>query len=231
MADIFIVGDSMTRGYFGVPYVPLMATPCSHRGYDGATLSEIAVSAGRIYRGKSGTLVLAGGGNDLLSTYLRQAGHPGAEELTKVLPTDIEEWEEMTKRSIEPLSSQFSLVFTTLPIIGRKTLPLFNEMVDRFDEALRRIAEYFNAPVIDLGRAMRRVQAEIESEYFPPSASSLYEDAEIIHSDENGDLLLTRSRNLILTVDGIHLNRHGAAILAAEFDSFFSETLPVADTF
>ena len=45
--DLFIVGDSMTRGYFGIPYTPLLTLPFHTRGYDGATLAQTAEHAAK----------------------------------------------------------------------------------------------------------------------------------------------------------------------------------------
>ncbi len=231
MDELYIVGDSMTRGYFGIPYTPLLKTPCTWKGYDGATLSETALNASRVLRKKKGILLLAGGTNDFLSDFYRRNNLRGAEELTKPQAEDTEHWQHVALESIRPLQERFHLVLTTLPLISRSHLEEFNTLRDSWDRTIRDLAVKLNAQVLDLGGAMRAHTRQTESMYFPSSAASLIDDTRRIREEEHSDLILTKERSLSLTIDGIHLNRRGAAVIAGAVDAFFTDTLPAGTTF
>ncbi len=231
MPDIFIIGDSLTRGYFGVPYTDRLITEHIHRGFDGAPLNELTLYAKRVLRGKRGILIIEGGANDLLSVYLRKTSHPYAAELTREVNPCIEDWKKRIAEDIRELSGQFSVALTTIPLISRSTLEEFNTLRERYDLAISEIARETGSALIDLGGALRAHTGSTASSYLPPSPASLIEDVEFIRSRPDGDMVLAEKRELPLSVDGIHPNRVGADLIAATFEAFFAQTLHVGPKF
>jgi len=231
MPDLFIVGDSMTRGYFGIPYTPLLTLPFKTRGYDGATLTTAAENAAKVLRREKGILLLLAGANDLLAHLYHSMGGAGRHELVTAPVEDIDIWIQRARNALEPLRDAFTLVLSTIPVIYRSSIPLFNELLNRYDEAIRSLSNTIGAPLIDLGSALRAVQESTDSTYFPPSKASLAKDAEFLHTQENAEEILKRERGLTLSVDGIHLDSTASVLVAQRIDGFFHQTLHVSDTF
>ncbi|MBN2860693.1 MAG: SGNH/GDSL hydrolase family protein [Sphaerochaetaceae bacterium] len=231
MHDLFIVGDSMTRGYFGIPYTPLLTLPFATRGYDGATLSMAAENAAKVLRQKRGILLLLAGTNDLLASYYHGIDATGAHELVDDPVDDINTWIKKTQTMIEPLKDSFTLVLSTIPLIYRSSLPLFNELLNGYEEAIRLLSQSIGTHLIDLGSSLRAVQESTDSTYFPPSRASLARDAEFLHTVEHAEELLKQERGLTLSVDGVHPDSIASTLVAHEIDAFFGQTLHVSDTF
>ncbi len=231
--DLFIVGDSMTRGYFGIPYTPLLTLPFWTRGYDGATLAQTAENAARVLRRTQGSLLLLAGANDLLASYYHGHGHGSSvpQDLVGTPVDDTGTWIRRTQTALEPLKDSFTLVLSTVPMIYRSSLPRFNELMDRYDRAIGELSQVCGTWLIDLGSMLRARQEATGSSYFPSSRAALHEDAKLLHESEHAEQRLKEERGLTLSVDGVHLDSTAAAIVAQGIDAFFRDTLHVDDTF
>lgn len=231
MPDLFIVGDSMTRGYFGIPYTPLLTLPFRTRGYDGATLAMAAETAGKVLRRHEGILLVLAGTNDLLSHHYTGTEGDAVHELFTAPVKDIDTWIQLARNALEPLTDSFTLVLSTIPLIYHSALPRFNKLLNSYDEAIRSLSRTMGAHLIDLGSSLRAVQESTDSTYFPPSRASLSKDAEFLHTVEHAEEILKKERGLTLSVDGIHPDSIASALVAHEIDAFFGQTLHVSDTF
>lgn len=196
MPDLFIVGDSMTRGYFGIPYTPLLTLPFRTRGYDGATLAMAAENAAKVLRRHEGILLVLAGTNDLLSHHYTGTEGDAGHELVTAPAKDIDTWIQLARDALEPLTDSFTLVLSTIPLIYRSALPRFNELLNSYDEAIRSLSRTMGAHLIDLGSSLRAVQESTDSTYFPPSRASLAKDAEFLHTVEHAEEILKKERGL-----------------------------------
>lgn len=217
-------GDSITKGSPGVSYVPLLEEygEVHNLGVGGDTLRGIAARIDRYLTEHSpDLLIIEAGTNDILHPYLSER---------------TDRWRFVTEHSIakrgepcrtpEEFSSLYrgllerlcglQVIVVTIPCIGEDPDSPLNRRVDRYDDEIRQLCSSLKVPLADF-HAREKQQL---SSYAQNNPRILHEHPAYVIFD----VLATRAlpvsrylssrRDLLFTIDGVHLNSRGSQLLA-----------------
>lgn len=225
MGRALVVGDSLTSGRPGVEFTSPLQRACGcrtvARGRGGDTLAGVADRLPRLLdRLRPDVVVIEVGVNDLLLPWFVQRGGPWrrmAERLTDrgSTPTpDPEQFGELYRGLLESTRRSARTIACTLTCLGEDLGSDLNARRSQHSAAIMAAAAATDSPVADLGRAFDTALESVAepSSYLLDDHSRLFREA---MTTAAGADALSRRRGLRLTVDGVHLNRRGAATVAA----------------
>ncbi len=234
MKKVMLFGDSLTLGRIGIAYRRYLSFPTEARGIEGDTWTGVATRA-KLYLSKRKPieeiiLVIQGGANDLLLS-----SRPQGERLInpKTPPRgDDEEFAEVFSEmlfAIEQEHPSISLIICSLPIIGENLESLLNEkrrQRNRLLEAL--VSHSASALWCDIATPLETIiigeqGQQRENLYFLDDINNFALDAAYIGDSEEKAAEISRNRNLLVTIDGIHPNGRGARAIAKALDTALSD--------
>ena len=225
MGRALVVGDSLTSGRPGVEFTSPLQRACGcrtiARGRGGDTLAGVADRLPRLLeRLHPDVVVIEAGVNDLLLPWFVERGGPWrrmAERLAErgSTPTaDPQLFGQTYRRLLESTRAGSRTIACTLTCLGEDLASELNARRAELSAAIAAAAEATDTPVADLGRAF-----DTALESVPEPSSYLLDDHHRLFRDAMttaaGADALSRRRGLRLTVDGVHLNRRGAATVVA----------------
>ncbi|MBN1217850.1 MAG: SGNH/GDSL hydrolase family protein [Anaerolineae bacterium] len=132
---------------------------------------------------------------------------------------DVNEFIGYYQKTLDLLTARASHVFAVSPlIIGEDVSNKWNKRLEALCEAIRKIsADYKNVDYIDLrAKFISSLNDHQISPYLPKSATRVVLDGLLLRRNEQLDHQAA-TRGLQLTVDGVHLNSHGARVVAEGF--------------
>ena len=227
---VLFAGDSITRGNLGIGYLPLLAErfpdyELVNLGQDGDTLFGIQNRTLRHLKETGGydLVVIAAGHNDIiLSSFLRQSRirRSIARRLVKngsVPAPDCDSFVSRYRSFLESVGSiaDSQIVMTTMSCINEDPASGTAQQRHRYNCGIRALSEQTDVPIADVGRAFDRALEERSCrDYCMKNLLSL-RTFDKWRSKTHGRVdMLSRSRHLNLTIDGVHLNSRGAEIYA-----------------
>ena len=232
----YCYGDSITKGSPGVSYLRYMQNRHSYvnLGLGGETLIGLI---DRIDRRLKDTnvldLIIQIGTNDILLPFLMRHSEKWIKQVGHImnrgsLPCrDVYHFEETYTVFIKNLISlNKKMILINIPCIGEDTSSDVNKKVDLYNSVIHKLAADFGSGYVDFNGWQKSIldKNKKEDPYFISK-----EPFDIIM-----DVILTKAkplrksmstkRDLVLTVDGCHLNDTGAKGLAALIESHIRQS-------
>ena len=217
MDDIYIFGDSISRGHYGIAYSDFLKNKAVIRGYDGATLKQILSYAFVKKIPFGSTLVIQGGTNDVLYDYLSSYENGWTSFLARrgIRQDHVLDEDELID-SLTSLRENRKLNHIFLCNVMIES-PLVYSYVGSVNESIRKIAQACDASIIDLSSL---IDSTVKTgSYLPESPVQLEKDASYIDGDPERSEKLSTERSLFLSIDGIHPNKRGAVMIADKIDN------------
>lgn len=224
---ILFIGNSITKGEIGKSFVDLFKNQypewtIRNAGVNGDTLKNISdriegeLDAGVDYD----FIVVEAGYNDIILQFLQTKGflyRLGSRYLYRKgrKPVTIEKFHVKYRQMIHFIQSKCNakIVLTTLGCINENLSADVNSKRNAYNHSILQVARDHNCLVADISSEMEAVlQAGSQTNYLLENLlNSVYFDKKKCRSNEGADKL-SRQRNLLLTIDGVHLNSAGAMI-------------------
>jgi lysophospholipase L1-like esterase len=144
---------------------------------------------------------------------------------------NTDEFERYYRSTIEELESQANTIITAPPLfIGEDIHNQWNRELEILSDIIRRVsASYQDVHYLNLREhILPKLDKQKVSDYLPKSAARVALDAFIIKEKEQIDKKST-NRDLLFTLDGVHLNSRGAEIVADIFLKTIKATSPMEE--
>jgi len=132
---------------------------------------------------------------------------------------DNKEFEVYYKKILDMLKSRADKIFTVSPLfIGEDANSKWNKQLGELSAVIEKLSNtYENVEYIDLRSIfINKLSSRIISNYMPTSNTGIFFDYFTLQNDEEIDKKASE-RGLHFTIDGAHLNSHGAKIVADVF--------------
>ncbi len=228
MKELLIVGDSLAGG---LPYLSFPAQLKSRlrdwritpSAVGGDTLVGIGERLDRLLcEHEPDALIIEAGTNDILLPAFESRGGlwrklaKRIESAGSIPTTKLERFRDLYTRTLEKAGQAVGcIVITTIACIGEETASDLNRRGSQFNEVIREVASSRGVVLADVGKAFRGIlaQVEVQSDYLLDNISSTITDTFHCLTPRGADRLSGR-RGLVLTMDGVHLNRYGARLYA-----------------
>lgn len=225
---IYCFGDSITKGTPGVSYLKYLPRgEYENQGSGGETVEGIlSPIAHSIKHKKHNKYIVQIGTNDILLPFLEKSSPKWKKRLRKIdqikkegaRPSRTELQFKKNYQSVVDLLKEGDkeILLINIPIIGEDLDHERNYKVENFNRIIKTIAEKEKLPLVDFYAWQREMLEEHQSKdhFF------IGEDPKQMVFDgfksltKSGRMALSKKRNLVLTVDGVHLNDVGAKGLA-----------------
>jgi len=207
---VVFFGDSITRGFFGSNYIDALRHLFNRNSID---IDFKFINAGRdgdmvgdlLHRVREDVLphnpnwvVVLVGLNDLFyeSMYMTRLSMEGEERKSHALRHMIGHFKDSYSELIDILEDEIeNVVLCTTTIIEEDLNPGLQERLALINDAIRSLADMKGCELIELYDAFKDALAELKDEG---------------HNEE-----------YLLTVDGVHLNKQGAEVVAEKMFEFF----------
>ncbi|NCB02029.1 MAG: SGNH/GDSL hydrolase family protein [Spirochaetia bacterium] len=221
--SLYIFGDSITNGNYGIGYKEYLSEHYVTKGYDGATLGKILTFSHahlRKIEHNNVKIVYQGGANDLLFTYFSHFSNGWSSYIKKkeAIEDSIEQWKisiEKKVKTIQTTYPSFTLYLCTIAIEASFSHSEIMSLTVEYNKAIKEIAAHLSIGVVDLFASFSSLlEDKVVGDYIAPGEDSLRLDAKYINKDEDKAASLSESRNLVLSVDGLHPNKKGATCIA-----------------
>ncbi len=236
MMEVVLFGDSLTVGRIGIAYRRYLPFTTVARGIEGDTWIGVASRAKRYLdvkeRPEGTVLVIQGGANDLLLTS-RPQGKRLINHNTPPYSDDAEFASIFSEMlfSIEQEHPSISLIVCSLPIIGEDLNSLLNERRRQRNATLKAlVAHSAHTLWCDIATPLETIVRDLQSQksndiYFIEDIKNFASDAAYIGDNEVKAAEISSKRNLVVTIDGIHLNATGAQAIAEALSEVVSDKL------
>ncbi len=228
MNKILVVGDSLTAGHPGIGFADILSKTKSHyqvvvQGRGGDTLLGISQRLPSLLkRHTPDSLIIEAGVNDLILPWFKTRGGAWKKLATRLdslgsIPSmDITSFQSLYSETVTTAQQHTcAVIMTTIPCLGEDLNSELNQQRQEYNATIRHIAVTHAVCLADVGKAFDSILQAV----YPPSTYLLNEYHNLfmdtlltaIHATTD---LLSKRRQLVLTVDGIHLNRRGAQVFA-----------------
>ena len=231
MSSLLLFGDSITAGRIGIAYRRYLPLSSEVHGIEGDTWSSTTRRALRhlakgVHIGTR-TLVIQAGANDLLIPHMMrhnplwgEAGKALAESNAPLLDDDdrfMGAFRE-TLRQLEERDRRLVTLICAIPPLGEELDSPLNKRRTERNEAMRKTIGLYDRIIwCDIATPLEHLVREsglANSPYLLDDPSVMERDAREIGTDEEKAQNLSRSRNLVITIDGVHPNATGARSIA-----------------
>ncbi len=231
MKKVLIIGDSLTEGIFGYDYVHLIKSklPNYHIYKDGRKFDALINITERLQKHlrkhpKPDLIIIQAGINDILFSTLYDRGLfwkllLKMLTLRKIKTSDSESafFYAYTKMiNLINNNNINNVILLTNSCIGENLLSKENILNKKFNATIRKLGRYNKLKIADIEKVFEsRLVDKNSSSYIINSWINIIID---FISSRNKYLIqkISSSRNLNLTIDGVHLNEIGARIYAQE---------------
>ena len=225
---ITFIGDSLTAGSLGIPYLKSLTLPPGtrlvNRGRDGDTVAGVRdrLQAALQTDGAS-ILVIQVGANDILLPEMARRGGlwtPFINQMISegsVASPNPEDFESIYTGLITTAGAWgiTQVIGVTIPPLGENLSSPRNRSRDQLNRRIRRALAASGAALADVAEAFETAlkAAPEHSDYFFSAPEEFITDLRQMRR-EKGTRTLCEQRGLHLTMDGAHLNETGAALMA-----------------
>ena len=224
---ILFLGDSITKGEIGKSFVDLFKNEypgwiIKNAGVNGDTLKNISDRVASEIETNPGYdfIVIEAGYNDIILPYLDTKGLLYRFALRYLYrrgrrPVKPEKFQVKYAQMISFIQSKSNstIILTTLGCINENLSSIVNLQRAYYNDSIVKIAKDYRCIVADISHEMESVlKSGSQTDYLLNSIlNSMYFDRRRCQSNGGADKL-SRKRNLLLTIDGVHLNSAGAMI-------------------
>jgi len=240
---VLFIGDSIIKGTQGVDWVRMIARKhqgwkIENAGVNGETINKMSDRLVlKLAQNDYDVVVVECGYNDvMLPTFaVKQGWFPKAYQHQLKLgniPSQIMQFEHHLRESVDYMISvsKVKVVLTTLGCISEDLSAETNVRTAAYNEVIRKIAKEYNCALADIAeRFTSYLNRRNTTDYLMDNyINTAFLDAIncIIRRADH----LSESRNLHLTIDGVHLNTKGAIIFKEEVEKLlinFDEKVPL----
>ena len=224
---ILFLGNSITKGEIGQSFVDLFRNEypgwiIKNAGVNGDTLKNISDRVASEIETNPGYdfIVIEAGYNDIILPYLDTKGLLYRFALRYLYrrgrrPVKPEKFQIKYAQMISFIQSKSNstIILTTLGCINENLSSIVNLRRAYYNDSIVKIAKDYRCIVADISQEMESVlRSGSQTDYLLNSIlNSMYFDRRRCQSNGGADKL-SRKRNLLLTIDGVHLNSAGAMI-------------------
>ncbi len=221
---IVCFGDSITAGIPGVSYFRYLESKEKYRnlGVGGDTLFGLSKRVDKFLSESScDEMIIQIGANDILLPFLKQRSRiwdkityrlnlRGSVPINNI-ETFIKKFEILIKKILD-----FKIRVISIPCIGENVESDLNKKVDIYNEAIYNLCNKYNIKYIDFNKWQKGIirQSDIESEYIISEYFIKILIDTILTTYLGFSKYISQKRKLVVTVDGVHLNKLGAKGLA-----------------
>ncbi len=219
---ILFIGDSITEGKIGIGYVDIIQHyfpefRCKNHGRGGDTISGIFTRLLKILKTHTENydiIVIEAGHNDLFLPYVKSRWK--FTSIRKVTPLNkIKDFYDNGLRTIS-LHSKAKIIITTLSCLGEDLNSSINQKRRLVNDQIKEVGSKHGAYVADVSPFFDKILRKSISGYnlmdHPLNLPLDYFRSKRVNWVEK----ISRKRQLMLTIDGGHLNSKGAIIYARE---------------
>lgn len=239
MKDLLIVGDSLAGGLPHICFVGRLESGLrdwrvAANALGGDTLAGIGARLEMLLRERRpDALVIEAGSNDVFLPFIKARGG-----LWRVLVERLEARGSVPAAGPEAFREVYSRILdgavgavdrvavTTIACIGEDMESEVNRSAHQYNTVIRGEAARRGAAVADTARIFREALAEAgtRSGFLVDNLSCMFTDTLRCLTPRGADRLSGR-RGLVLTMDGVHLNRYGAGLYARTVAAALGETI------
>ena len=224
---IHLYGDSITAGVPGVPFYKYLTPVRPFRAYGvgGDTVTGLLGRTTGIELNADDQYVLEIGTNDILLPHLREQSISwrktveGIEKSGRRVTADVRDFAGKYSELLDKFSSEKTLV-VSIPCVGEDTESDLNKKVDEYNDVIKRMCAERARVFIDFN-AWQKLEIQRthvgNKAFISRNALGMIADVAMTKIDFISDVLSTK-RNLCTTIDGVHLNSHGAEQMARMID-------------
>ena len=225
---ITFIGDSLTAGNLGIPYLKSVKLPPGtrvvNRGRDGDTAAGVRDRLQAALRTDGASiLVIQVGANDILLPEMARRGGGWTPFINQMISQgsiaspNPEDFESIYTELITTAGAWgiTEVIGVTIPPLGENLSSARNRGREQLNRRIRRALAASGAALADAAEAFENALEESAnpSDYFFSTPAEFITDLRRIRR-EKGTRTLCKQRGLHLTMDGAHLNETGAALMA-----------------
>jgi len=230
--SIWVFGDSLTAGNCGESWVSIIKEEFSVKvfGLDGDTLSGIAVRCLRhLKQNTPEVLVLEAGANDVMQPYMKNKSPDWAgfiEDMNSrgaIAFTDPKDFILAYQELLNNIRKVFSgaVLVMSLPLLSENSHDILNKTAEKYNSLLEMFCRDNNIVFADIYAPLKACLAGNETgnglfHYYNKDSGLFVRDIKAVRAGTSWDEI-SRKRGLQITVDGSHLNKAGAEIVAEVF--------------
>jgi lysophospholipase L1-like esterase len=228
LTRIACIGDSITAGNPGVSYVQyLKQRKCKKHGIGGDTILGLSNRINSIVKKDSySTYIIEIGANDILLPFLLKYSESWQKAVKKIIArgiipsSNVDNFIAEYQRLLIYLQNfKIKIIAVSIPCLGEKLEGELNLKVNEYNRCIKKLCKELNVVYVDFNAW----QKETIEKYYIGSAYFIYRNFYKIMVDSLITTLgfskyISSKRNLIVTIDGVHLNHIGARALANLID-------------
>ncbi len=221
-------GDSITKGTPGVSYLKYMDKGrYQNQGTGGETVEGLYPRLlHSIKHGNHDRYIIQIGTNDILLPYLEKTSPKWKQRLRKIdkvkkegarpCRTEIQ-FQKSYREMVDLLKEhQKNVMLINIPVIGEDLSQERNIKAEKFNGIIASISQEEGIPLVDFHAWQRKILTEHQdkAQYFIGGDPKQVVLDGFKSVTKSGRTMLSKKRNLVLTIDGVHLNDAGAKGLA-----------------
>jgi lysophospholipase L1-like esterase len=222
---IYIFGDSITVGSPGISYCHYLNKEIRFKKYGlgGDTISGLLTRIKKINICSNDTFIIEIGTNDIMLPYLRSKSTQwektinGIENSGRVVTNSLNEFLDKYDQLLKLLINN-KLAAISIPCIGENINSNLNHMVDDYNMEIKQLCDKYSKYFINFNNAQKneiqkKQKLTNENYFITNNPINMIID---VFSTKFFSLSghISKKRNLVTTVDGVHLNKIGAMLLA-----------------
>jgi lysophospholipase L1-like esterase len=227
--EFLFIGDSITRGNLGASFVNRFKQGC-HRckitnlGREGDTMESVLqrLIIHLANENKYDAIILQGGCNDILLPSFKQKGPTFRFAYRQKLKRGLKPAEhtsdfyDILKSYIKKIRDLYTgkIILLTMGCIGENPGTQLNRQRKSYNKIIRKIAEEENILLADTETKFDIANRRNKTSYCLHNFWAVTLTDRLVSFLLGGPDMLSRRRNLNLTIDGVHLNNTGAKIFS-----------------
>ncbi|WP_010280841.1 SGNH/GDSL hydrolase family protein [Bacillus timonensis] len=222
---IGLIGDSLTEGHPGVSFVTILQESYPNISFDnlGKPGETVKSLYNRLTKSKVETnyeqIFLWIGVNDVYSKLLNVQAQPMA--------NDLDEFREYYNKVLNMVIASAKQIVTVSPaLVGEITKNEYNKEIKNVTSIIQSLSrEHVHVSFLDMHSVFeKRLSKVTSSDYLSINVMRVMMDVLLYKNPTRIDKL-SKKRRLYLTLDGIHLNSAGAALVADEYSTMIDRLL------
>ncbi len=224
---VTLLGNSLTAGKIGIAYEKYLKLPGEYkiinRGRDGDTIKGLSSRLDEVLREDGPEILLIqSGANDILIPEMAERGgkwEAFVHDMQKRGSIPTYSGDEFSSACNELYNKASSwginrVITVTIPPIGENLESPRNKKRENYNSLIRDAADNNAVEIADVAGAFEKRLSEHQpgSDWFFSQPNDFAADIRRIHRDGTA-LSISEERGLFLTMDGAHLNEHGAKLM------------------
>lgn len=217
-------GDSITVGSPGKSYIKYLKNKKEYLNYGkgGDTLLGVANRIEKyLLESSCDNFIIEIGANDILLPFLKNHSKKWIpvvdrkERLGSEITINKEDFIENYEKLLCLLKDK-QIKIVTIPCLGENLESELNKKVDEYNQVIKMLCNKYNIKLIDFNLWQKQIiksSGSFSNYFIQKNPFDVMLDS-LLTTYINFTTLISKKRNLLLTVDGVHLNKDGAKGLA-----------------